>query len=68
MKERIRRRRLTLVVVAIWALALVVPALMAPTPSEAKAYDIGMMVFTPNHPNYCAPLPYDCYVVIVFPD
>lgn len=68
MKERIKRRRLTLVVVAIWALALVVPALMAPTPSEAKAFDVGKMTYAPNHPNYCVPLPYDCYVVIVYPD
>ena len=68
MKERIKRRRLTLVVVAIWALALVVPALIVPTPTEAKAYDIGYYTFAPNHPNGCVPLPYDCYVVWVFPD
>ena len=66
--KRVRRRRITLAVVALWALAMVVPALLMPTPADAKVGGETWMVYAPNHPNYCVPLPYDCYVILVVPD
>jgi hypothetical protein len=64
-----RRRRVTLLVVAIWALALVGPALLAPSPADAGIGGTGngWMTYAPNHPNGCVPLPYDCYVIWVYP-
>jgi hypothetical protein len=62
------KRRVTLVVAAIWALALVIASVTAPLPADAATHNIGWMVYTPNHPNGCAPLPYDCYVIWVYPD
>jgi hypothetical protein len=44
-----------------------VPALLAPSLAEAETIPYGWMVYTPNHPNGCAPLPYDCYVIFVWP-
>lgn len=64
-----KQRRWTFVVVGIWFLAMGLSMVMAPAPSEAVrvTHDVGWMVYTPNHPNGCAPLPYDCYVVFVYP-
>jgi len=67
-KTRTPRPWMTVVVVAIWVLAMVVPALLTPTPSEASVKAAGWMTYAPNHPNGCAPLPYDCYVIWVYPD
>ncbi|MCU0304498.1 MAG: hypothetical protein MUC56_10625 [Thermoanaerobaculales bacterium] len=65
---RTKRRRFTIVAVAIWALALVGAGLIAPAPAEASVQKQGWMVYTPNHPSGCAPLPYDCYVIWIYPD
>ena len=65
---RMRHRRLTLVVVAVWVLALGLTTVLAPTPADARTDQIGWMVYSPNHPAGCSPLPYDCYVVWVYPD
>ena len=63
-----RHRRFTFVVVAIWIVALVAMSTVAPKPAEASTYDLGWMVYSPNHPNGCSPLPYDCYVIWVCDD
>ena len=65
------RHRWTIIVVSVWVLALVFTSALVPTPAEAKTpktYDAGWMVFTPNHPNACCPMAFDCYVVMVYPD
>ncbi len=65
------RHRWTIIVVLVWVLALVFTSVLVPTPAEAKrpeTYDAGWMVFTPNHPNACCPMAFDCYVVMVYPD
>jgi hypothetical protein len=64
------RHRWTIIVVSVWVLALVFTSALVPTPAEAKTstYGAGWMVYTPNHPNGCAPMPYDCYVLMVYPD
>ena len=36
---------------------------VAPFQAEASRTDLGWFVYTPNHPNGCAPLPWDCYVI-----
>lgn len=64
---KLNRNRWTIAVVAVWVLALALTTVMAPTPAEADVQKVGWMVYTPNHPNGCAPLPYDCYVIWVFP-
>lgn len=64
--RRLTRHRWTFVVVAVWALAIVLTSTLAPTPAQADSQNIGWMVYTPNHPNGCAPLPYDCYVIWIF--
>ena len=66
---RSKRRLWTIVAVAVWMVALILTS--APAPVEAEAggggvVKLGWMVYTPNHPNGCAPLPYDCYVVWVY--
>jgi hypothetical protein len=63
-----KRRRLTVTVVAIWVLALVLTTAFAPAPAEATVRLEGWMVYTPNHPNGCSPLPYDCYVIWIVSD
>jgi hypothetical protein len=63
-----KRRRFTVVAVAIWALALVGAGLFAPAPAGAAVGKYGWMVYTPNHPHFCCPLPYDCYVIEILPD
>lgn len=65
---RLNRHRWTILVVAVWIVALALTTVMAPAPAEAEVYDIGWMIYTPNHPNSCAPLPYDCYAIFVVPD
>jgi hypothetical protein len=57
---------MTLVVVAIWVLAMVLPGLLKPASAAAGEGEEGWMVYTPNHPNACAPMPYDCYVILVY--
>ena len=62
------KRYLGFLVVAVMIVGALVPAFLTPGTAEAsKVYQMGWMVFTPNHPNGCAPLPYDCYVVWVYP-
>lgn len=63
-----KQRRWTFFVVAVWVLALGLTMVMAPAPGEASADQIGWAVYTPNHPVGCAPYPYDCYVIYVYPD
>ena len=65
---RSKQRRWTVFVVAIWVAALGMTAVLAPTPADASASEIGWMVYSPNHPAGCSPLPFDCYVVWVYPD
>jgi len=62
------KRSIGFLVIAVMIVGALVPALMAPSLAEAEVHQIGWMVYTPNHPNGCAPLPYDCYVVFVYPD
>jgi hypothetical protein len=62
------QRRWTFLVVSAWVLAVALGMVLAPTPADARADHFGWMVYTPNHPNGCAPLPYDCYVIWVWPD
>ena len=65
---RLSRHRWTVFAVAVWVLVLGLTTILAPVPSEARAENFGWMVYTPNHPNGCAPMPYDCYTIFVFPD
>jgi hypothetical protein len=62
------KRKLGLLVIAVMLVGAIVPALIAPSLSEAAVQKVGWMVYTPNHPNGCAPLPFDCYVIWVYPD
>ena len=62
---RLNRHRWTAVVVVVWALALVLSTVIAPAPAEAEVHGVGWMTYSPNHPNGCVPLPYDCYVIWV---
>ena len=62
---RLSRHRWTVFAVAVWVLVLGLTTVLAPVPAEAKYDGSGWMVYTPNHPNGCAPLPYDCYVIFV---
>ncbi|MBD3853343.1 MAG: hypothetical protein IFJ96_01065 [Acidobacteria bacterium] len=61
------KRKLGVFVLAIMIIGALVPALLAPSLAEAESIPYGWMVYTPNHPNGCAPLPYDCYVIFVWP-
>jgi len=62
------KRKIGLIVVTLMIVGAIVPALLAPGLAEAAdVYQMGWMVYTPNHPNGCAPLPYDCYVIWVYP-
>lgn len=67
---KLNRHRWTIFAVTVWVLALGLTTVLAPAPIEAKAihWDIGWMTYSPNHPNGCVPLPYDCYVVQVWPE
>jgi len=63
------RKKLGLLVLAVMLIGAIAPALFTPSPAEASnVQQVGWQVYTPNHPNGCAPLPYDCYVVWVYPD
>jgi hypothetical protein len=62
------KRKVGLLVLGVMVLGALLPALIAPGLADAETMHYGWMVYTPNHPNGCAPLPYDCYVVFVFPD
>lgn len=62
------KRKLGIFVVAIMVIGALVPALLVPSLVEAETIHYGYMVYTPNHPYGCAPLPYDCYVIFVWPD
>jgi hypothetical protein len=65
---KLKQRRWTFLVVGVWVLALGLTMVMEPAPAEAVYQELGWMVYTPNHPAGCAPLPYDCYVVWIWPD
>ena len=62
------KRKIGFVVVALMIAGAIVPALLVPGLARPRMlYQMGWHVYTPNHPNGCAPLPYDCYVVWVYP-
>ena len=61
------RKTLGFLVLVVMVLGAVVPAFLAPSPAEAVRTDGTWMVYTPHHPNGCAPLPYDCFVIFVYP-
>jgi len=61
------KRSLGFLVLAVMVIGALVPALLAPNVAEAEPHEQGWMVYTPNHPNGCAPLPYDCFVIWIFP-
>jgi hypothetical protein len=66
---RLSRHRWTVFAVAVWVLVLGLTTIFAPVPAEAKQLGGGhWFVYTPNHPNGCAPLPYDCYTIWIVPD
>ena len=65
---RLSRHRWTVFAVVVWVLALGLTTVLAPVPSEASVTKYGWMVYSPNHPNACTPMPFDCYVIIVHPD
>ena len=60
------RRKLGFLVLAVMVLGAIVPALLAPSEAEAGRRTGTWMVYTPNHPIGCAPLPYDCYVINIY--
>jgi hypothetical protein len=62
------KRTLSLCVLAVLVIGALVPAMFAPSLAEAEVHNVGWMVYTANHPNGCAPLPYDCYVIFVWPE
>jgi hypothetical protein len=61
------RKKLGFLVLAVMVLGALAPALLAPDVAEAVERGGQWMVYTPNHPNGCAPLPYDCWVIWVYP-
>jgi hypothetical protein len=63
-----KKRLWTVVVAVVWGLALVLTFVIPSTPLNAETPTIGWGVYTPNHPSGCAPLPYDCYVIWIYPD
>jgi hypothetical protein len=63
------KRKLGILVLAVMVLGAVVPALLVPSMAEAGySGQYRWMVYTPNHPNGCAPLPFDCMVIWVYPE
>lgn len=66
---RLNRHRWTVLAIAVWVLALGLTTVLAPAPTEAAVenWDVGWMTYAPNTPNGCVPIPYDCYVVWVWP-
>jgi hypothetical protein len=63
---KLRRSRLTIVVAAVWLAALALTVAVPAPEAEAKVQDKGWYVWSPNHPEYCSPLAFDCYVIIVY--
>ena len=63
---KLSRHRWTLLAVIVWALALGMTSILAPVPAQADATK-GWMTYAPNHPHFCVPLPWDCYVIVVTP-
>ena len=60
------KKKLGIVVITVMIVGAIVPALIVPDVSAAS--EAGKwMIYTPNHPNGCAPLPFDCYVIWVYP-
>ncbi|MFV2073713.1 MAG: hypothetical protein ACC742_13825 [Thermoanaerobaculales bacterium] len=60
-------RRLSLLVLVVLVLSAFVPAMLAPGVAEAENSENGWMAYIPNHPDACALLPYDCYVIYIRP-
>jgi hypothetical protein len=60
------KRTLGILGLVIMVVGALVPALLVPSHAEA-GHEGTWMVYTPNHPGGCAPLPYDCYVIWVYP-
>lgn len=62
------RKTLGFLVLAVMVLGALAPALLVPSTAEA-GYDGDWqwMVYTPHHPNGCAPIPFDCLVIWVYP-
>ena len=58
------RRKIGFLVLAVMVIGAMVPALLVPSMAEAGRTG-DWMVYTPNHPNGCAPMPFDCYVIRV---
>jgi hypothetical protein len=62
------KKKLGILVLAVMVLGALAPALLIPDVAEADHPGGGTwMVYTPNHPNGCAPYPFDCYVIFVYP-
>ena len=61
------KQKLGILVLAVMLVGALLPALLAPGLAEAGGGKMGWFVYTPNHPNGCAPLPFDCYVIYVTP-
>ncbi len=61
------KRKLGFLVLVVMVLGALAPALLAPDVAEAAGGGGQWMVYTPHHPNGCAPLPFDCYVIWVIP-
>ncbi len=64
---RLKPHRWTILAVTVWVLVLGLTTVLAPSPADAKDWDVGWMTYSPNHPNGCVPLPYDCYTIQVWP-
>ena len=62
------KRNVGLFVLEVLVIGALVPAMFAPSLAEAEGINYGWMIFADNHPNGCVPLPYDCYVIFVWPD
>jgi hypothetical protein len=65
---KLRRNRWTIVVAVVWVVALALTTVMAPAQAEAEVGVRGWMTYSPNHPNGCVPLPYDCYFIMITSD
>jgi hypothetical protein len=63
---KLRGSRLTMVVAAVWLAALALTLAVPASPAEARMQNMGWYTFAPHHPDACAPLPFDCYVVQVW--
>jgi hypothetical protein len=62
------KRTLGILGLVIMVVGALVPALLVPSQAEAgRSGEWAWMVYTPNHPSGCAPIPYDCYVIWVYP-